>query len=101
MPEMELSHVSMVETEVTSQNGVAKKAPPRWRRPNGDAKMSVKDGGPRRWVKSDVNASTAGDEMTRSGVRGSHLACVNRLGCVPGRQAARPAAKCPGAECEV
>jgi hypothetical protein len=66
---MELSHMSIVEAEVTSQ--------PRWRR---------QDGGPRTWIKLEVNASAVGNEMTRKGVRGSHLTRLNRLDCAPGRR---------------
>jgi hypothetical protein len=81
---MELSHISMVEAEVTS----VMMASTRWRRSRVVIKMAAskwqrQDGGPRMWVKPEVNASTVDDEMTRNRARRSHLVRVNRLGCAP------------------
>jgi hypothetical protein len=70
---VELSHISIVETEVMSQSrwlsgwwyqdGDDKMVGPKWRRLDGDT---------RTWVKPEVDASTVDDEMTRNRVRGSH-----------------------------
>jgi hypothetical protein len=65
----DLSNKSMMETEVTCRQ----------------------DGGPRKWVKLEVDASEVGGETTRSGVRGSRVAPY-RLGCAPGCW--RPCRRC-------